>query len=135
MFDIFKGALFLNGSSKSIPARVSFEFDSIRFLLEDGNALEANFSMIKISSGGFENRLIEIKAVSQDNNAIICYINPEEVNDFLEAAQRPGVYLDKAQISTIKSNLKNNRIIEFLVNWGFELIIAAILFMVYSFFY
>ncbi len=135
MIDLFKGALFLNGSGKSIPARVSFEFDSIRFLLEDGNALEASFSMIKIGSGGFEDRLIEIKAVSQDNNAIICYINLEETDDFLEAAQRPGVYLDKAQISIIKSNLKSNRIIELFVNWGFELIIAAFLIMLYSFFY
>ncbi len=130
----FKGALFLNGSGKSVPVGVSFEFDSIRFTLEDGNTFEADFSMIKLSSGGFENRLIEIKAVSKDNNAIICYIDQEDVDAFLEAAHHPSVNLDKTQLHIIGTNLKTNRIKDFIVNWGLELFIAALSFMLYSFY-
>ena len=130
----FKGALFLNGSGKSVPVRVSFEFDSLRFTLEDGNTFEADFSMIKLSSGGFENRLIEIKAVSKDNNAIICYVDLEDLDAFLEAAQHPSVNLDRTQISTIRTNLQTSRIKDFIINWGLELFIAALLFMITVFF-
>lgn len=122
----FKGALFLNGSAKSVPVRVSFEFDSLRFLLEDGKDFEASFSMTKLSSGGFENRLIEIKAVSKDENAIICYIDLEDVDAFLEAAQHPGISLDKSQISNIRRTLRTDRTISFLTDWGIYLLAAII---------
>ncbi len=121
----FKGTLYLNGSNNKQVVLITFEFDSLKFNSESEKTYEVPYSKLNIELGGYENRLIIIKAVSENNYSLLCYIDEDSSDAFLKALSRLNLYISSANIARINSQYKNSKFKRLIIEWA-EWIIAII---------
>ncbi len=133
MDESFKGTLYLNGSKNKQVVLITFEFDSLKFNSESEKTYEVPYSKLNIELGGYENRLIIIKAVS-NNDSLLCYIDEDSSDNFLKALSRLNLYISSANIDRINSDYRNSKIKRLLIEWA-EWIIAIIVLLLSLVFY
>ena len=130
----FKGTLYLNGSNNKQIVIITFEFDSLKFISESETAYEVPYSSLNIELGGYENRLVTIKAVSKNNDSLLCYIDEDSNDAFLKAFSRLKLYVNSSNIDRICSKYRNNKIKRIFIEWA-EWIIAIIVILLSCVFY
>ena len=136
MYNKFKGALYLNGSGNSVLTRITFEFDCLQFLVESGDTFQAPYYTVNIGLGGYENRMVEIKGIGINNETIVCYVDEDNKDAFLQTCfHTPNI--DRFSIERIIRKDRKSRFIQFLLDWGLYIlslfggIIAFILYFVF----
>ena len=136
MYNKFKGALYINGSGNSVLTQITFEFDGIQFLIESGDTFQAPYHTISIGLGGYEDRMVEIKGIGINNERIVCYVDEDNKNAFLQTCSHtPNI--DRLSIETIIRKDRTARFIQFCLDWGITIlslfggIIAFILYFVF----
>ncbi len=134
MSEGFKGTLYINDNNIKEVVLISFEFDSLKFLSESEKAYEAPYSNLNIELGGYENRLVMIKAVSKNNDSLLCYVDEDSSDAFLKALSRLNLYISSANIDRINSNYRNSKIKRLVIEWA-EWIITIIVLLVGSIIY
>ena len=125
MAESLKGTLYLNGSNNKQVVLITFEFDSLKFNSESEKTYEVPFSKLDVELGGYENRLIIIKAVSNNNDSLLCYIDEDSGDAFLKAVSRLNLYINSGNIERIHSQYRNNKLKRIFIEWA-EWIIAII---------
>lgn len=127
MRDCLKGTLYANNSNDKQVILITFEFDSLKFINnESGEAYEVSYDSLNIELGGYENRLIMIKAVSKNKDLLLCYIDENCCDDFLNSFSRLNLYANSAKIEKIRSKYRISKIKLFIIEWA-EWIIALII--------
>ncbi len=134
MGDGFKGTLYANGSNNKLFVLITFEFDFLKFLSDSENFYEVPYANLKIELGGYENRLIIIKAVSNNNDSLLCYIDEDSSDAFLNAFSRLSLYRNSSNIERICQKYKSTKFKVFLLEWA-EWIIAIVVLLIGLFFY
>lgn len=134
MVEGFKGTLYINDNNIKEVVLISFEFDSLKFLSELEKAYEAPYSNLNIELGGYENRLVMIKAVSKNNDSLLCYVDEDSSDDFLKALSRLNLYISSANIDRINTNYRNSKLKRLVIEWA-EWIIALIVLLLGSIIY
>lgn len=122
MYNIFKGALYVNGSGNSLLTQITFEFDSMKFLLESGDFYQAPYNNIVIGLGGYENRLVEVKALGSNNESLVCYIDEDCKDAFLETCKQSSYSINRFEIEKVIDKDKSARFFQFMVDWGLYLL-------------
>ena len=136
MYNKFKGALYLNGSGKSVLTRITFEFDCFQFLVESGDTFQAPYHTVSIGLGGYEDRMVEIKGIGINNETIVCYVDEDNKDAFLQTCSHTPS-LDRFSIEKVIRKDRNFRFFQFCLDWGifilslFGGIIAIILYFVF----
>ena len=125
MTEGLKGTLYLNGSNNKQVVFTAFEFDSLKFISESEKTYEVPYGKLNIELGGYENRLIIIKAVSDNNDSLLCYIDEDSSEAFLKALSRLNLYISSGNIARINSQYRNSKLKRLLIEWA-EWIIALI---------
>lgn len=134
MSEGFKGTLYLNGSNNKQVVLITFEFDSLKFNSESEKTYEVPYSKLNIELGGYENRLIIIKAVSNNNDSLLCYIDEDSSDAFLKALSRLNLYISSANIDRINSEYRKSKFKRLIIEWA-EWIITIIVLLVGSIIY
>ena len=117
VYNKFRGALYVNGSGNSILTQITFEFDSLQFLLESGETFQAPYHSIAIGLGGFENRMVEVKGVGLNNELLVCYVDENYKDAFLQVCSHtPGI--SRFSVEKVIRKDRTARIIQFWLDWG-----------------
>ena len=117
MYNKFRGALYINGSGNSVLTQITFEFDTLEFLLESGDSYQAPYNSIAIGLGGFENRMIEVKGVGLNNELLVCYVDEDNKDAFLQVCSHtPGI--NRFSVEKVIRTDRKARIIQFWLDWG-----------------
>ena len=137
MYNKLKGALYLNGSGKSVLTQITFEFDGLQFLIESGDSFQAPYHTVSIGLGGYENRLVEIKGIGINNETIVCYVDEDNKDAFLQTCTRtPSI--DRFSVEKVIRKDRTSRIIQFWLDWGFYIISlfgGLITFLIFALYY
>ena len=121
MYNKFRGALYINGSGNSALTQITLEFDCIQFLVESGDTFQVPYHTVRIGLGGFENRMVEIKGIGINNETIVCYVDENYKDAFLQTCSHTA-NIDRLSIESIIRKDRTARFFQFCLDWGLYII-------------
>ncbi len=131
------GKIFLQESTKGVPAEIFLESSFIVFLMQSGERVSAALKNIDFEAGGYENRDLILKGKNTEGHGFLCYISLGDKEQFLHFCSSVIREEDRIKLDNYLYSSNKRKYIG-LLSWfvfGFIVVLLVIsIFIGFSFF-